>query len=341
MSAPPIFHIDDFDTSIALDVSGINTSIGAVSINQAGSIQYDVVVDCDISAELWQQAFFLLADSTVDLDDEAAGNTASLEYVYDPSGAAAIVNQLYKRGPNSIRAFKVDNSKNGNGYSDTAGPEDNVTSDATNGLTDISRPLGNGSTQVQADFMGHLSYRLLNNSRGADILQNSLEVSNDFREKFLESFGRGIVENSATLTSDVSYSLSFVDGTEEGAAVTTSEVFGEVSANAITFTDASGVAHEYLTSAASQKLYEKLATWSGENLDDADQNRYNMVESLSNLGQQSDVNGTRSRIGMMLRPTDKLAFTLRVDFAPNQLATVGLGLGRRTSRVYKIQVMLS
>ena len=329
------FYIDNFDIVNTLDVSGIPTGIDDVSINLYSGVSFDVAVDCSLSTSDIKNTFFVLADSNVEIDGDQPTNTSDLSYVFDPSAAATLVNNLFDNQHNSTREFRTANDA-AVGYSDSLGPE-GTCSPTGYAQTKTSQRFGSG--QIQDDFMRHLSYRLFNVPTAADVLENSITLSNNFREKFLESFGKAIVSQSASSpTTDVSYTFNFVNG---GGSSTVTGAVESGAVEQIDFTTGGAVA-QYLVSSASEKLWDKLVTYSRDS--DVAGNgdaRWSDISGNSTLG-TCVVNGNpvdRTRIQMMLQAGDVLVFTLQVNFANGQLAATGM-TGRRTTRVYKIRATL-
>lgn len=342
----PVFYISDFDISTNLTTEGKATGIDDVSLNKHQDLSYDVVVVCDLSLNLIKETFCVLADSNLELDQNAPTNTADLSYVYNVAKAGELVDDLFSRNANSIRGFKAQSNPSGT-LSDTDGPEfdeaninyddngDDTTagsSKTTYGQTDTSRCFGNG--QVQDDFMRHLSYRLFNVPTAADVLENSLNVTLDFRKSYLEAFTTAIVLNSAEAPADVSFTFAHEDG-----AVSTVLAENQTGATVIDFTanEAGSTQIDYLPSVASEKLWDKLVTYSrNENRDDTDGSNDARWGDISGNSTEGISGGNdRTRIQMLLKNDDQLVFLLRVNFAAGQLAATGMD-GRRTSRVYKI-----
>jgi len=330
------FYIDDFDIVNTLDASGVPTGIDDVSVNQAAGVSFDVAVDCSLSTADIKNTFFVLADSNLEINGNKPTNTSDLSYVFDPAAAATLVNNLFDNQYNSTREFRAAN-ETAVGYSDSLGPEGTC---SPTGCAQGSASQRFGSGQIQDDFMRHLSYRLFNVSTAADVLKNSITLSDSFREKFLESFGEAIVKKSASSPdTDVSYTFGFVNG---GGSSTVTGAVESGATEQIDFTPTGGAVAQYLVSSASEKLWDKLVTYSrNEDLVSGGGARWSDISGNSTLG-TCDVNSLpvdRTRIQMMLRANDVLVFTLQVNFADHQLAATGME-GRRSTRVYKIRATL-
>lgn len=352
------FYISDFDIETSLDKTGNATGVDDVSVNRHQDLSYDVAVMCDLNLALIKETFCVLVDSNLELDGNEQFNATDISYVFNAEKAAALVNNLLERHSNSIREFAAQASgplsTTGN-LSDTDGPEfddyltpyDKATGDngvdsdgiacTTSGQTSTSGRFGNG--QVQEDFMRHLSYRLFNVPTAADVLQNSIEVSNDFREKFLTAFADALIKKSALTETDVTSSFTFLDGGKSSVTAQNSTSADPV----INFTPngADEATVNYLPSDACEKLWDKLVTYSRNQdvnpLPGTDDARWGEIQGNSTQG-VSDVDNdqvARTRIQMLLKSGDQLVFTLRVNFADNQLTQTSME-GRRTSRVYKI-----
>jgi len=309
------YFISQLNQTMQIGVSG--DAIDAV--NLPSTVVYrDVDVTIDGNLNLFNDIFYVYSDSSYNVN---AGNVDSAE---DISYAANVDNLLTALrdvlnddDPNvhasSIENFAVSDAPGGSQYRDNHGPNNDGAS-SQQGL-DFSSARG---TQVPEDYLGNLAYRLTNLPRAGDVISNKEQVLEDVNDKFIKAF---VLALGTGLKSS-----------DDGTGVTAGYEIEVTSADDLSGTNLTvvvaekyGVTGEVFDSFIAREL---LAQW--------------FDRGRSQLDVQAQGTGGRVKMKNFFVAGDTLSFLIQLNMPAYQLDLVnGQAVNRRTTRVYKINVILN
>lgn len=307
------YFISQLNQEIEITVSGEALDSLSTAADGTGR-DVDVLLTSTAAgtAALFNDIFAVYSDSSYNINGGSITSTADISYSSNADANITALNTLLSTTGNipAIENFQV-SAAAASAFADDRGPEDpdGLVDGSGCDQSDASKPFSN---QVPEDYLANLAYRLTNLAGAGEIISNKNEVLENVNDKFIEAFvaalGSGFYASNNGQSSSYNLTVSQDD-----------DISGNTNALSV-----GGATGEHFDSLIAKEL---LAQW--------------FDKGTTDLNEDS-ASGGRVKMNGFFAANDSISFLIQLNMPPQQLELVnGQADGRRTTRVYKVKVVLT